>query len=391
MRAVGVLLLLSMLVSAPGAAAAEDQRVHLPEPAGPLPTATTVLHLTDADRVDALDPDGGPRELMAQVWYPRLPVGDAPLAPYAPPKEAAALQAFYPVPPGAFEGAPTNSALDAPAIPGDFPVVLFAHGLCAGRTDTTAVNEHLASLGYVVVALGATHESNQVEFPDGRLVGTADPAFCTAAQAPDDPANAAILERLQRVRVADVRFTLDELAALDGGDVPWGLPGALDLDRVGIYGHSFGGSTAAQALADDPRLDAGIDLDGLIAGPVRHTGLAKPFLVVGSDYHHTSVKDPSWDDFLPKLTGWNRWLRFVDAGHYRFVDLGGSTDRWNLKEAMPPETWTSVFGDIDPQRSQQLLLDFTTAFFDRFLRDREAPILDGPSAAYPEVEFRATD
>ena len=38
------------------------------------------------------------------------------------------------------------------------------------RSDATALVENLASEGFVVVAIDHTHESQLVEFPDGRLV-----------------------------------------------------------------------------------------------------------------------------------------------------------------------------------------------------------------------------
>ena len=146
------------------------------------------------------------------------------------------MERCYGLAPGAFVGATTHSLLDAPALPGRYPVVVVSHGLCAYRTDATAVAERLASIGYVVVALGTTHESDAVEFPDGRLVSTADPTYCTAAQDPNNP----LLTTLQEPRAADVSFVLDELRKR----LPHGLTRAVNLSRVGVFGHSFGGSTA---------------------------------------------------------------------------------------------------------------------------------------------------
>ncbi|TWP50671.1 hypothetical protein FKR81_18840 [Lentzea tibetensis] len=48
-----------------------------------------------------------------------------------------------------------------------------------------------------------------------------------------------------------------------------------------------------------------------------------------------------------------------------------------------------VFGDIGDRRSQRIVLDYTTAFFERFLKGRHRPLLDRPSPAYPEVECRS--
>ena len=389
--------LFAALVAAPPAGAADDVAIYLRQPTGPYQTGTTRLHLVDEDRADDLAPTPRARELMVQVWYPAVPSG--PKAPYAPAQEAADLQAYYPVPPGAFSAAVTSSRVRAPAVPGLHPVVLAYHGLCAARTDLTALSQELASKGFVVVAIGSTYEASLVEFPGGRVERTSDPEFCGAASGDiESPANLAMLNKLQRVRAGDVSFVLDDLAALrrghnpdaDGARIPAFLAHSLDLGRVGIFGHSMGGATAAWATAADPRIDAGVDLDGLFVGPVRQTGLTKPFLVIGSEYHNTTLPDPTWADVLPKLDGWHRWLRLRQSGHYRFVDLGGSAEQWNLRATMPPDAWPANFGDIGDHRSQHVVLRYTTAFFERFLKGQREPLLDKPSPKYPEVEFRST-
>jgi dienelactone hydrolase len=383
------------------APASTDTAITLRAPTGPYRTGTTRIHLRDTGRIDPLDPQGRDREVMVQLWYPARGGTDRPLAPYAPPGEAAALRAFYDLPEGAFT-ATTHSRLDAPVQPGAHRIVFLSHGLCASRTDNTQIAEQLASLGFVVAALANTHESAAVEFPGGRVETTSDPAFCTIGGDPFSPAGQATFERLLAVRVADIRYTLDELQRIDRGHnpsadrapLPAGLAGALDTRRVGIFGHSFGGGTAAAVIAADRRFAAGVNLDGLVVGPTATTGLDRPFLVLGSSYHEpgqdqAAGQDPSWTTFLPALRGWHRWLRVTDAGHYRFIDLGGSVRRWGLEEqlkATNPEAWRTVFGDIDDARSQTIVVELTSAFFERFLLGRHRPVLDHASTAYPEVQ-----
>jgi hypothetical protein len=80
-----------------------------------------------------------------------------------------------------------------------------------------------------------------------------------------------------------------------------------------------------------------------------------------------------------------------DAGHYRFIDLGGSVRKWGLEEAIKPsapETWRLNFGDIDDRTSQEIVIRLTSAFFGRFLKGRPSPILTCPSAFYPQIEDR---
>jgi predicted dienelactone hydrolase len=371
--------------------------ITLARPTGPFRTGTTLIHLRDQTRIDPLDPRQRQREVMAQLWYPAAAAPDQPFAPYAPPGEAAGLQATYPVPAGAFT-ATTHSRLRAPVLPGRHKVVFFHHGLCASRTDTTAVNEELASRGFVVVALANTHESPAVEFPGGRVETTTDPNFCLAGGDPFSPANQAILRRLLDVRVADTRFVLDQLERINrganpdasGNPLPRGLTHSLDTARVGMFGHSFGGGTTAAVMRADRRFVAGVNLDGFIIGPVAQTGLDRPFLVLGSSYHEPG-QDPSWGQFLPRLTGWHRWFRVNDAGHYRFIDLGGSVRKWGLEEVIKPtdpETWRLVFGDIGDRVSQEIVIRLTSAFFGRFLHGRPSPLLHSPERFYPQVEDR---
>ncbi|HEU0101729.1 MAG TPA: hypothetical protein VFR07_05355 [Mycobacteriales bacterium] len=383
--------------TAPAAAQPERTALWLPRPTGPFLTGTTLLHLRDRDRVDPLDPEQRRRELRVQVFYPAASTGGRPLAPYAPPGEVAALQAFYPVPKGAFT-VQTHSRLQAPVRAGTHKVVFFHHGLCASRTDTTAVNEQLASQGFVVVALASTHESPAVEFPGGRVEKTTDPEYCLAGGDPYSAKSQRVLKDLLAVRVADTRYVLDQLIRLDrganpdvaGAPLPPGIAGTLDTEQVGIYGHSFGGATAAAVMREDRRFVAGVNLDGLLVGPVERSGLDKPFLVMGSSYH-SQASDPSWASFLPRLSGWHRWFRVQGAGHYRFIDLGGSVRRWGLDETLKqqdPETWRLVFGDIGDGVSSAIVRTTTAAFFDRFLRGRAQPLLSSPHAYFPQLQDR---
>ncbi|MET3804605.1 dienelactone hydrolase [Nakamurella sp. UYEF19] len=360
-----------------------------------------LVHLRDTERADPLDPKGGKRQLMVQLWYP-TDATTGPLAPYAPAGEAAALQKFYPVPAGAFT-AKTNSHLGAPLAGRDHPVVFFHHGLCGSRTDSTIVAEDLASRGYVVVALGNTGESAGVEFPDGAVVGPTDPAYCQAGSDPFSAKGAKVLEKLLAVRVADVRFVADQLAVIrsgkdpdvEGAPLPKGLGLGMDLTAMGIYGHSFGGGTAAAVAATDRRFVAGIDLDGFAIGPTATQGVGKPFLVVGVQRHDTTL-DPSWKTFLPALAAekaWHRWYSLQDSGHYRFIDLGGSIRRWGLDktlEKQDPTTWAEVFGNIDDATSQRINRTLVGGFFDQFLRGTPSAVLTDPTSL-PDVRDRRSD
>ena len=71
---------------------------------------------------------------------------------------------------------------------------------------------------------------------------------------------------------------LSRLGSLQGA-------GRLDLHRIGVFGHSRGGATAADAMLSDRRIGAGVNLDGGMWGPVVKRGLDRPFglLLVNED------------------------------------------------------------------------------------------------------------
>ncbi|GLY78010.1 alpha/beta hydrolase family protein [Actinoallomurus iriomotensis] len=368
--------------------------LYLPPPTGPHQVGTALLHLVDASRTDPLGDGKRPRELIVQLWYPAQDTTGHPVAPYMPPGEAAQLEADHHLPPGAITAATTNSHIDAPVAGVRHPVVLFYPGWCSDRTDTTFIDEELASRGFVVVATASTHEAAEVEFPRGRLVKD-DAALCARGS---DQDNDRLWNRLQAIRVRDTTFVLDQLSRISHGanpdaehrPLPAGLARSLDLHRIGMFGHSLGGSTTAEAMHEDKRVRAGIDLDGLVIGPVQRAGLRRPFLVFGSGWHAPGDggdQDPTWSVFLPRLRGWHHWLRLDGSGHYRFTDLAVNARAWGLDEQLPAEAWRLDFGDIDDHRAPTVVRAYTAAFFERFLTHQSAPILDHPSPAYPEIEF----
>lgn len=140
-------------------------------------------------------------------------------------------------------------ASDQPA-----PVVLFSHGLGGSRDGNAFMGEHWAARGYVAVFL--QHPGSDTSVWQGKPLGQRMAAMRDAAG----------LQNFM-LRVADVPAVLDQLEKWNTtGDHP--LHGRLDLDHVGMSGHSFGAVTT-QAVSGqsflrgddtftDPRIRAAI-------------------------------------------------------------------------------------------------------------------------------------
>src|SRR5947209_15017093 len=82
---------------------------------------------------------------------------------------------------------------------------------------------------------------------------------------------------------ADTQFVVDHLRLLN--DDPSGkFAGRMDLQRLGMFGHSFGGATALEFCHEDSRCKAAVDVDGIPFGRVVPQGLSKPCMFLLSDH-----------------------------------------------------------------------------------------------------------
>jgi dienelactone hydrolase len=173
----------------------------------------------------------------------------------------------------------------------------------------------------------------------------------------------------------------------DGRRLPNGLAGALDLSKIGMFGHSLGGSAAATAMDADPRISAGIDMDGNLTNydgtlmPVAEHGLARPFLLMGKD----GITDtgPGWQAFRAHTPSWTRQLTLRGSEHASFTDAEALLPQLGL----PPATRTENIGTIDPATAIRTNEAYGSAYFDHWLRGRCGQLLDGPSNQYPAMEF----
>lgn len=398
------------------AASTSPIRVDLLEPTGIYDIGMTELHLVDHGRRDPWTTEPGvPRELMLSVWYPAERGSNEPPAPYMRSKAAATFDAgasgILRVPPGTVDwaGFGTHARAGAPVATGTHgrPVVLYSPGMFNERTlDTVAVAE-LASGGYIVVTVDHTHEAHAVEFPDGRV---AEPSPVLTGIEPAAERTRAALD----VRVADIRFVLDQLQVLARGGnpdaerrrLPRGLGRALDLSRTGMFGHSLGGMTTAEAMRLDRRIRAGANLDGpmgydwvdpALLLPVARSGLDRPFLQMGawlyaqsSRLPHTHEHSPSWKSLWERSKGWKRDLWAERAEHNSFTDYQTIIPALAEHLELPEGLRARMIGTVDPQRFVTSRRAYLAAFFDQHLRNQRQPLLDGPSPHHPDIQFVGT-
>jgi predicted dienelactone hydrolase len=155
------------------------------------------------------------------------------------------VKIYYPQAPGGPNGAIAT---------GPFPVIVFSHGLGGTRENYAYLGEHWASYGYVSV-----HPQH---------IGSDDSVWKSGGNPLQAMTRSLMDFQNAQNRPADISFTVDELTRLNQADPFW--QGHLDMNRLGMAGHSFGGWTTMaiageltlagqqQSSAADPRFKAAI-------------------------------------------------------------------------------------------------------------------------------------
>ncbi|MFD1540494.1 alpha/beta hydrolase family protein [Nonomuraea guangzhouensis] len=333
----------------------------------------TSLYLKDTSRPDPWVPSVKARELMVSLWYPAKSPGRQ-RAQYLTPKESELL-----LKEGKITGVPydvlsktrTNAFTDAKPAGRKHgqPLVVLSPGFKKARGTLTGLAEDLASRGYVVAAIGHTYENVGQSFPDGRVT------TCVPCVGDHDES---LFTKMSKVRAADVSFVLDQLT----GRHPKAKGASLiDPSRIAMAGHSAGGAGVIAALLKDSRIRAGIDIDGTTDEGILDTELSRPFMFLGKSATYTPGSGgeavASWERDWKLMTGWKRWILLTGAIHESFTDI----------VMLAEELGLDVGADVKGTRSLQITRGYVGAFFDLHLLKKPQPLLDKPSATYPEVKL----
>ena len=387
--------------------------VELPKPSGPWPVATTSWRLTDAARKETFSAAGDQRQVEVIAWYPAAAARrTATLAPYLRegPAEVRTCATLLRAARAAFDGLEnvrTHAELDAAprTTPRKLPILVFSHGYTGIPSSHTALLEDLASHGYAVLSIVHPYEASAATLTDGRVVttltgaGTMLPAIAevlgewraedetmAAVTRTEDAAEQIRLLRgylsgLARTEVAlrrwvdDTKLVLDRLSSVAPRSPASRLVAALDTTRIGVFGHSMGGVTAAQFCLEDRRCRAALNLDGIPQyGTMIDTPLQKPFLMVYSARPgRLGASDPIYRTARPYYR-----VDVKDTRHLDFTDMvfwGGP-----LRER-------PVLGTIAPARITEITRVVVRRFFDQELLGQRLA-LSGALAPLSEVTFR---
>lgn len=273
----------------------------LPKPTGDYDVGVQYVYLTDDKRSEPfLKGSTDKRALAVKIYYPATKDKSMPRLAYFhdSPELIRAFTAGYSMPEFLFshlrlvrshvQGGLTLSGNQA-----NYPVVLFSHGGGTTMEVHASQCEDLASHGYVVVAVNHTYVSSATELP-GRIVTDRD---ATASFDKGDP-----LAAITQIMADDVSFVIDKLMDMNAGKSDSIFKGKLDMERIGVVGHSLGGAAAYNLAINDRRIKAAINLDGAVYLVPDKTKPTAPLLMLANDEFHTDLilnREPpmkKWDD-----------------------------------------------------------------------------------------------
>jgi predicted dienelactone hydrolase len=246
------------------------------------------------------------------------------------------------------------------AVKGPRPTIIFSHGLGGSREGYEYLGRHWAEQGYVSVHLQHLGSDAAVWKDNPRPMD----ALRQAAAMPANSLN----------RVLDVRFALDQLEKLNREPGP--LHGRIDLQRIGMAGHSYGAWTTLAVAGQvffgpggkelsgaDPRIKAALPMSAPAPRDKTAAKLDAAFAKIKIPVMHmTGTLD---DSPIGETKAAERRLPFDHirgADQYLITFAGGDHMIFSGRGRLPGNREKDeVF--------HRLILRASTAFWDAYLRD----------------------
>jgi predicted dienelactone hydrolase len=358
----------------------------IPVPTGNYQVGTVIYELTDQARKEIFSGRDEPRRFMVQVWYPgnvdrkeaRAPwMMDAHV--YAP-----AIATYIHMPSFfldhlALVEIPAYREIPLAASEEQFPVILFSHGWNGFNAQGTGQALELASHGYVVISAQHTYGAVTTVFPDGTVAPNNPQALPRDA---DDPNYEIVARVLVDQWAGDLSFVLDQFKTFNE-DAESLFFQALDMERVGVYGHSTGGGAAIQFCGTDPRCKAVLGMDPFmrpVSAEVIEGGVPQPsfFMFSESWAEITDSKNNRlFNQFRPHAGHSLGVIEILGTRHYDFSDL---------PLLSPIASQLGLKGPLKGSRVTEIVNSYLLDFFDLTLKDRAPDLLDGSFHDYSEVQ-----
>ena len=271
------------------------------------------------------------RKIVVQVWYPAESKSDS-LNPYMDNfdiKQEYIVQQLN-IPKHLIKGLKnikTNSFYDAKIINQEFPVVIFSHGLGGTKIQNSINIEALASSGYIVIAIDHSYDAFLTIFNNGESAEFK--SGLPLHELKDKTVTEEIFwkTRLPQIntRANDVSFIIDKFKELkiQGLDIAK----SCNLNKIGIFGHSFGGGTGIVVSYFDNRISACLSLDGWlepVPQEIINSGLNIPYCFIGQiqkDWDGAKYNDKKLKEFHNNNNDDSFIFEINNSTHMDYADI----------------------------------------------------------------------
>lgn len=174
------------------------------KPTGSYQIETAAYTYTDPDRIETYTDTKKSRKLNVEMWYPK------------------------------------NAE-------GTYPLIVFSHGALGIRTSNKTFFNELASWGYIVCSIDHTFQCLYTADENGHvtLVNNSYLKELTAENAKADKQQSyEYYQKWMKIRTDDINFVIDYILGQSKSPAPDKVYALVDVTKIGVMGHSLGGSSA---------------------------------------------------------------------------------------------------------------------------------------------------
>uniref|UniRef100_A0A669CD88 Platelet-activating factor acetylhydrolase n=1 Tax=Oreochromis niloticus TaxID=8128 RepID=A0A669CD88_ORENI len=250
------------------------------------------------------------------------------------------------------------------------PVIIFSHGLGAFRTLYSAICAEMASQGFIVASVEHRDQS----------------ALTKSSALRHGESEFPLRNKQVKQRADECILALDKLTEINSGisvqnvletQFDWStLKNSMDLCRIAVMGHSFGGATVIEALCKEVKFKCGVALDSWMT-PLDDEifpRVKQPIFFINSEKFQWAGNISRMKK-LDSAVIQRKMITIRGTVHQSFPDFTFLTGNWIGK-------LMKLKGEIDPELAIDLCNNATLAFLQRHLGleknfNQWDPLIDG--------------
>lgn len=229
------------------------------EVSGPYDVKTQLDYFVDETRIDPYDKNGGYRELPVQFWYP------------------------------------ANQEKT------DCPLIIFSHGSFGVKESNETLYRCLAKNGYVVCSIDHTYHAFSTRLSNGKKVRIhMDYVKEIGTDQPKKNPEKSVehFKKWMDIRMKDIDCVLDSILEQIGTNTESTVYQKIDATKIGLIGHSLGGSAVLGEGRVREEIDAVIALESPFLADIKGVDEAGNFIFEDAEYPIPVMNvysDASWD------------------------------------------------------------------------------------------------